>query len=101
MEDFKISRTIFSFEEIQTILAGLHELDSVAVSECYRQIADKLLVNHRKTDGQIIIDLSVWDKPGCRDKIELIKTVMDHTEKITFKYVAGNSLFGRKKYRQL
>lgn len=90
IEDFKIDRTIFSSEEIQIILAGLHGFDSVAVSGRYRQIADKLLVNHTQTDGQIIIDLSAWDKPGCRDKIELIKTAMDHAEKITFKYVAGN-----------
>lgn len=90
MEDFKIDRTIFSSEEIQLILAGLHGLDSVAVSGRYRQIADKLLINHTKTDGQIIIDLSVWDKPGSRDKIELIKTAMDHAEKIAFKYFGGN-----------
>lgn len=41
-------------------------------------------------DGQIIIDLSVWDKPGSRDKIELIKTAMDYAGKITFKYFGGN-----------
>lgn len=90
MEDFKIDRTIFTSEEIQIILAGLYGLDSVAVSGRYRQIADKLLFSHMKTDGQIIIDLSVWDKPGSRDKIELIKTAMDNSEKIAFKYFAGN-----------
>lgn len=90
MEDFKIDRTIFSSDEIQIILAGLHGLDSVAVSGRYRQIADKLLANYTKTDGQIMIDLSVWDKPGNREKIELIKTAMDSAEKIAFKYFTGN-----------
>ena len=90
MENFKIDRTLLFSEEMRSILAGLHGLDSVAESGQYRQIMDKLSVDHIQKDGHIIIDLSAWDKSRVSYKIELIKTAMDNDEKISFKYFARN-----------
>ncbi len=90
MENFKIDRTLLFSEEMRIILAGLHGLDSVAESGRYRHIIDKLSVDHIQKDGDMIIDLSAWDKSRVSYKIELIKTAMDNDEKISFKYFARN-----------
>ncbi len=84
MEGFKIDRTALSREEMGAILAGLQSLDSVSESRRYRQIMDKLSTDG--TDGNIIIDLSAWDKSAVSSKIELIKKAMERHETVSFRY---------------
>jgi len=84
MEGFKLDRTALSREEMGAILAGLQSLDSVSESRRYRQIMDKLSTDG--TGGNIIIDLSAWDKSAVSSKIELIKRAMEQHETVTFRY---------------
>ncbi len=87
MEGFKIDRTALSREEMGAILAGLQSLDSVSGTNRYRQLMDKLSVgNTVNAGGNIIIDLSTWDKNAVSPKIELIKAAMERHEKISFRY---------------
>lgn len=87
MEGFKIDRTALSREEMGAILAGLQSLDSVSGTNRYRQLMDKLDAgNAVSAGGNIIIDLSTWDKNAVSPKIELIKAAMERHEKISFRY---------------
>ncbi len=87
MDGFKIDRTALSREEMGAILAGLQSLDSVSGTNRYRQLMDKLSVgNTVNAGGNIIIDLSTWDKNAVSPKIELIKAAMERNEKISFRY---------------
>ncbi len=87
MEGFKIDRTALSREEMGAILAGLQSLDSVSGTNRYRLLMDKLsLGNDLNAGGNIIIDLSTWDKNAVSPKIELIKAAMERHEKISFRY---------------
>lgn len=71
MENFKMDRTLLSTDEMKTILAGLHGLESVGETERYRRLMDKLSVEHSamlKQNSQILIDLSSWDKSRVSEK---------------------------------
>lgn len=87
MEGFKIDRTLLSEEEMRAILAGLKSLDSVSETGRYRRLMDKLdAANAVSADDHIVIDLSAWDKNAVSSKIELIRTAIEHQEKVSFRY---------------
>lgn len=93
MDGFKIDGTIFSSQEMQSILTGLKSLDSISNTNYYRQLMEKLSLsetNILNTKNHIIIDLSSWDKSAVSSKIELIKSAIENSEKIAFKYYSQN-----------
>lgn len=93
MDSFKIDKTVLSFDEMKSILAGLQSLDSVCDNNNYKQLMDKLSADDKNmvtADNSIIIDLSSWDKSIVSNKIELIKAAIENNEKISFTYFAPN-----------
>ena len=93
MEGYKIDRTLLSSEDMKAILTGLQSLDSVSGTRRYRQLMEKISANGSaavNADNHIIIDLSKWDRSLVSDKIELIKTAIEHNVKIAFRYFSPN-----------
>ncbi|MBU4541231.1 MAG: YafY family transcriptional regulator [Firmicutes bacterium] len=88
MEGYKIDKTLLSSAELQSILAGLKSLDSVAGTNQYRQLIDKLAVSGGATqpDNHIVIDLSSHYKNSLAPKFEIIKKAIDQRRLITFYY---------------
>lgn len=99
MENYKMDRTVLATAEMQAIFTGLQSLDSVSGTNRYRQLMEKLSVDHANTvnvDNHILIDLSGWDKSLVSGKIELIKAAMEKREKICFTYFSPNEDSERK-----
>lgn len=89
MEGYKIDRTLLSSEDMKAILTGLQSLDSVSGTRRYRQLMEKISADGSaavNADNHIIIDLSKWDRSLVSEKIELIKTAIEHDVKIRFHY---------------
>jgi predicted DNA-binding transcriptional regulator YafY len=88
MEGYKIDKTLLSSAELQSILAGLKSLNSVAGTNQYRQLIDKLAVNGGATqpDNHIVIDLSSHYKNSLAPKFETIKQAIDQRRLIAFYY---------------
>lgn len=93
MEGFRFDRTLLSSEDMDTIMAGLRGLDSISGDSRYRQLMDKLSADNSEylTAGNIIIDLSAWDKSAVSEKISLIKNAIDRDEKISFSYISPDN----------
>ena len=93
MDGYKIDKTLLSNEDMKAIFSGLKGLDSVSGSPRYRQLMDKLSVESSETaviNDHIIIDLAAWDKSAVSGKIDLIRTAIENSEKISFRYYAPN-----------
>lgn len=93
MDGYKIDSTLLSSADMQAILSGLQSLDSVSGSSRYRQLMEKLSaedISSVSVDQHILIDLSNWDKAAIADKIELIKSAMEHRHILTFRYFSPN-----------
>lgn len=88
MEGYKIDKTLLSSAELQSILAGLKSLDSVAGTNQYRQLIDKLAVSGgaSQPDNHIVIDLSSHYKNSLAPKFETIKKAIDQRQLIAFYY---------------
>jgi len=88
MEGYKINKTLLSSAELQSILAGLKSLDSIAGTNQYRQLIDKLAVRGGVTqpDNHLVIDLSSHYKNSLAPKFETIKKAIDQRQVISFYY---------------
>lgn len=93
MDGYKIDRTLLSNEDMKAIFSGLKGLDSVSGSPRYRRLMDKLSVGNSEAaviNDHVIIDLAAWDKSAVSGKIDLIRTAIENSEKISFRYYAPN-----------
>ncbi len=91
MDGYKIDRTLLSNEDMKAIFSGLKGLDSVSGSPRYRRLMDKLSVESSEAaviNDHIIIDLAAWDKSAVSGKIDLIRTAIENSKKISFRYYA-------------
>lgn len=91
MEGYRVDKTLLTSSDMQAILAGLRSLDSVAGTNRYRQLMEKLSVGNSAvltTNDHILIDLSSWYKETLAPKIELIQTAIDQRRRIHFQYFA-------------
>ena len=89
MEGYKMDRTLLTSEEMQTILAGLHSLDSVSGTNRVAQLMEKLSVggsDWMSGSQNILIDLSSWYKKSLAPKIEQIRAAMDSHRLLSFIY---------------
>lgn len=75
MEGYAINKTLLTSSDLQALLTGLQGLDSIASTNRYQQLMEKLsagqaaLLNGRS----IMVDLSSWYKLSLAPKIELIQ----------------------------
>lgn len=93
MEGYTIERTLFTSKEMQSILVGLKGLDSVAGTNQYQQLMDKLSIkgNHiLASNYNIQIDLSSWHKSSLAPKIDRIQAAIEESLEIEFYYYAPN-----------
>ncbi len=92
MDNFKIDKTLFSYEELQSILTGLLSLDSVSQNKKYKQLIDKFTTNKDSLlfKNNILINLSSHYKGALAPKIELLQLSINHNKKVTFHYHSKN-----------
>ena len=99
MDGFRIDRTLITSREMQSILTGLKSLDSVAGSNQYQQLMDKLSVRQGvilAADSHIAIDLSSYYKEKLSPKIELILDAAENFRVIEFDYFSPKGEGHRK-----
>ncbi|MCI8408611.1 MAG: YafY family transcriptional regulator [Lachnospiraceae bacterium] len=91
MEGYTMDRTLFTSKEMQSILIGLKGLDSVAGTNQYQCLMDKLSMkqnNIQASNSHIQIDLSSWHKSSLTTKIEKIQEAIEKSLEIKFQYYA-------------
>lgn len=91
MSGYKLDRTLLTSSEMQSILTGLKSLDSVAGTNRYRQLMEKLssgAYSVQAEENNIYIDLSSWYGDSLRPKIELMKKAIEEEGVISFSYYA-------------
>lgn len=96
MEGYKIDRTLLSTSDMQAILAGLRNLDSVSGTKRYAQLMERLSAgasNLLAGDTHILIDLSSWYKSSLSPKIELLHSAVLTRRKVSFTYFAPTGAF--------
>lgn len=89
---YKIDKTLFSKDELLTILAGVQGIDSVKLNSGKPSISEKLSLSSEDmvSDSFLKIDLASHYKEAVSEKINLIKTaILDH-RLITFQYCNSN-----------
>lgn len=87
-DSYKIEKSFFTNDELQTVITALKGVDSIARDSYSARILDKLsAVDSRlNIDDIVIIDLASHYKEPLTDKIELIKTAIYNQYKISFNY---------------
>lgn len=99
MEGYRVDRTILTSSEMQSVLAGLKGLDSVAGTSRYKQLMEKLSPGQTvlvPEDSHIFINLSSWYKQSLTPKIELIKEAIEKRRILRFSYCAPGGESKRK-----
>ncbi len=98
MDGYTISRTLLTSSDMKAIIAGLQGLDSVSGTNTYRMLMEKLSCDStilQNSDNNIIIDLSYWDKSDIENKIQIINSAIENSEKITFFYYSPQNKMKR------
>lgn len=87
-DGYKLEKSFFTNDELQTVLSALKGIDSVAKDSYSAKILEKLsAVDSRlNIDDTVIIDLASHYKEPITEKIEQIKIAIKRFRKISFKY---------------
>ncbi len=88
MQGFQLDTTVFTEEEIQSILVGLKSIDSVSTSRGYKRLSEKIGAVVPLTDS-MMIDLSSFYKGSLSEKIELLKEAIRDHKRVRFRYYYG------------
>lgn len=93
LDSYKIEKSFFTNDELQTVITALKGVDSIARDSYSTRIIDKLsAVDSRlNIDDIIIIDLASHYKEPLTNKIELIKSAIRNQYKISFNYHSERS----------
>lgn len=92
-DNYKIEKSFFTNDELQTVITALKGVDSIARDSYSTRIIDKLsAVDSRlNIDDILIIDLASHYKEPLTNKIELIKSAIRNQYKISFNYHSERS----------
>jgi len=93
MDGYRVDRTLLTSVDMQSILAGLRSLDSVAGTNRYQQLMEKFAVGSSSVlpaNNHIVIDLASWYKTSLAPKIELLQAAIEQKEIVAFRYYAPN-----------
>lgn len=85
MQGFQLDTTVFTEEELQSILVGLQSLDSVSTSRKHMRLGEKLGAVVPLTDS-MMIDLSSFYKGSLSEKIELLQEAIREHKCVRFHY---------------
>lgn len=88
MQEFQLDTTVFTEEELQSILVGLQSLDSVSTSRKHMRLSEKLGAVVPLTDS-MMIDLSSFYKGSLSEKIELLQEAIREHKCVRFHYYYG------------
>lgn len=89
MEGYRMDKTLLTNSDMQSILIGLRGLDSIASTNKYQTLMDKLSVGESSTlptNNHILIDLASWYRGTLTPKIELLQTAIDQKRIVSFHY---------------
>lgn len=87
MEGFSLDTTVFTQQELATILTGLKTLDSVSYSPKLELLAEKLGGNPAVSlSDHMLIDLASFYKDDLADKIQVIRDAIQAKRCIAFHY---------------
>lgn len=88
VEGYKIDKSLFTGEELQTIFAGLKGIDSISKTSYLTKLIEKLSSNSRSIIAEeiIIIDLASHYQISLTQKIDTIKKSIWGQQIISFKY---------------
>ena len=87
-DSYKIDKTLFTQDELQTILTGLKGIDSVSPGAYLSGIMEKLSSRERQivVDDTMVIDLASHYHDALTHKISLIKKAVRCRRMISFQY---------------
>lgn len=85
MNGFNIDTTVFTEEELQSILIGLKSLDSVSNKPRYGMLTEKM-GGVIPVQNNMIIDLSSFYKDSLSEKIDLLKKAIHNKFSVKFHY---------------
>lgn len=87
-DGYKIDKSLFTEDEMQTILAGLKGIDSVSKVSNLTKLLDKLSTKERRLRSKdlVIIDLASHYQFPLTEKIETIKKAIENQNVISFQY---------------
>lgn len=91
MDGYRVDRALLTNGDMRSILAGLRSLDSVAGTNRYQQLMEKLSVESStalRSNEHIRIDLASWYKTSLTPKIEIFQEAVEHKEEVVFCYYA-------------
>ncbi len=96
MENYKLDKTLLTYDDMAAVLTGLKSLDSVYPDNRYKHIMEKFTAgapDMLNAGGNIIIDLSKWGKSAVSEKIAIINNNIENHVKISFDYFSpsGNT----------
>ncbi len=87
MEGFSLDTTVFTRQELEAIFTGLKTLDSVSPSASGENLARKIgAVPSLEAAGHMAIDLASHYKEDLASKLELIKSAIEASRCIAFRY---------------
>lgn len=87
-EGYKIDKSLFTQEEMQTVLAGIKGLDSVSETQTLSKLLEKLSSrgNQVTVDNTIIIDLASYYQSTLTPKIKELKKAIMEQHFVSFMY---------------
>lgn len=91
VDGYKIDKTLFTGDELQTVLAALKGIDSVSKTSYLAKLSDKLFKKDSRivADDVIIIDLASHYQIPLTEKIDAIKKAIWSNRHISFWYYSG------------
>jgi predicted DNA-binding transcriptional regulator YafY len=88
-DGYKVDKSVLTYEELQSVIAGLKGLDSISPDSKADRLISKLFMNKDSVVSlrdSIIIDLSSHYRSGLTGKIELIRQAIRSCSLIKFLY---------------
>lgn len=87
-DGYKIDKSLFTHEELQTVLTGVKGIDSVSRTSYLTNLLDKLSRKGRRiaADDTVMIDLASHYQAALASKIDIIKKAILQRRRISFKY---------------
>ena len=85
-EGYRIDRTVFTREELQSVLAGLMGMDSVSPTPRRQGLAEKFSAETAPADEVFFIDLASHYQQSLTRKIDVIKAAIADRRLISFQY---------------
>jgi predicted DNA-binding transcriptional regulator YafY len=88
MDGYKINKNVLTTNELQTLIAGLKSVDSVAKTSHFEQLMTKLAPNGAAVslESSVVIDLSSHYKDSIAEKINVFKQAIDQRKTVVFDY---------------